>query len=44
MDVSRFSRSVARKGKDKIKMDPGFRRDDGWEAFAGMTAWRLSPE
>jgi hypothetical protein len=23
--------------KDKIKMDSGFRRNDGWRAFAGMT-------
>jgi hypothetical protein len=29
MDVRRFRVSAARKTKDKIKMDPGFRRDDG---------------
>jgi len=28
----------------KVKMDPGFRRDDGELAFAGMTTCRLSSE
>src|SRR4051812_6774403 len=39
-DVSRLSRSA--KSKIKVKMDTGFRRNDGksWiRAFAGMTSW-----
>jgi hypothetical protein len=28
---------IASTAKDKVKMDSGFRRNDGSEAFAGMT-------
>ena len=48
MDVSRFSRSG--ETESKVKMDSGFRRNDGGEgipAFAGMTevrGFRLPPE